>query len=81
MILKNNGISDFVPEKVRAKKPINYDAYITMRVDRETLDEFRNIVGEPYQPVIRDLMVQYINRYKYTYTKEEERKKRINARK
>jgi hypothetical protein len=48
-----------------------------MRIDKETLEEFRQIVGEPYQPKIRDLMIEYINKVKYTYAKEEEKRKRV----
>ncbi len=82
MILKNNEqITDEYIGRKMGKKPVNYDMAITMRIDKETLDEFRELVGEPYQPKIRDLIVQYINRVKYTYAKEEEKRKRVMQRK
>lgn len=82
MILKSNEeITDEYIKRKMGKKPINYDMSITFRIDRKTIDEFREIVGDPYQPKIRDLIVQYINRCKYTYAKEEERRNRMLGRK
>lgn len=78
MILKEKDIiNQQYEEKKHSRKITNYDLAITMRIDKETLDEFRQIVGEPYQPKIRDLMIEYINRHKYTYAKEEEKRKRV----
>ena len=62
MILKNEDVIQERPE--RRKKPTNYDLTITMRIDKKTLDEFREIVGDPYQPTIRDLIIQHINKHK-----------------
>lgn len=77
MILKNEDLVEESQPRVHGKRPTNYDLTITMRIDSDTLDKFKELVGEPYQPKIRDLIVQYINRCKYTYAKEEERRNRV----
>lgn len=81
MIARNEEITDEYIQRKIGKKPVNYDSYISMRIDSKTLNEFKELVGEPYQPKIRDLIVQYINRCKYTYTKEEERRNKMLGKK
>lgn len=65
------------PQFRRGKKITNYEESITMRIDTETLDEFKEIVGIPYQPKIRELMRDYIDRHKYTYAQEEKRRNKM----
>jgi uncharacterized protein (DUF4415 family) len=76
LIFRNEDLEE-TQERRYGKKPTNYDATITFRIDSKTLEEFRKLVGDPYQPKIRDLIIQEINRHKYTYAKEEERRNRI----
>ncbi len=42
-------------------KRVKKDAQITMRIDKETLDAFKEVCGTHYQYKIRALMRQYIN--------------------
>lgn len=82
MIYKESELnSEFKPQVKTRKKPTNYEEVITMRIDGETLEEFKQIVGIPYQPKIRELMRDYIDRCKYTYTQEEKRRNKMLGRK
>jgi len=78
MIYKESELEQEVkPQFRRGKKITNYEESITMRIDTETLDEFKEIVGIPYQPKIRELMRDYIDRHKYTYAQEEKRRNKM----
>lgn len=68
-------------EKKKPRKIVNYDVTITIRVDTELLKEFKEIVGSPYQPRIRELMEEYVNRHKYTYAQEQERRNKMLGKK
>ena len=80
MIYKEKNLES-KPQYRKGKKLTNYEEVITMRVDTKTLAEFKEIVGVPYQPKIRELMRDYINRHKYTYTQEQERRNKMLGKK
>ena len=82
MIYKESELQDEVkPQFRRGKKITNYEEVITMRIDTETLNEFKEIVGIPYQPKIRELMREFIDRNKYVYAQEQERRNKMLGRK
>lgn len=76
MILKSN-LAKFGKEVKYDKRFKILDKSITIRIDSELLDEFRKIVGDGYQSKIRDLMVEFVNKEKYLYKKEEEKKNKM----
>lgn len=80
MIYKESDL-EVKPQFARGKKITNYPEIITFRVDTETLNDFKKIVGYPYQPKLRELMRDYINRHKYTYAQEEKRRNKMLGRK
>lgn len=76
MIGKSN-LTKFGKEIKYDKRCKVLDKTITIRIDSELLEDFRKITGEGYQSKIRDLMVEFVNREKYVYKKEEEKKNRM----
>ena len=80
MIYKESEL-EVKPQYRPRKKITNYGEVITIRIDTDTLEAFKEIVGVPYQPKIRELMRDYIDRYRYTYKQEEERRNKMLSRK
>ena len=39
------------------------NANLTMRIESDTLEEFKRLCGKNYQKKIRDIMKAYVNKY------------------
>lgn len=56
------------------------NANLTMRIESDTLEEFKRLCGKNYQKKIRDIMKAYVNKYSSIEKKEQElRDKSLNV--
>lgn len=56
------------------------NANLTMRIESDTLEEFKRLCGKNYQKKIRDIMKAYVNKYSGIEKKEQElRDKSLNV--
>lgn len=56
------------------------NANLTMRIESNTLEEFKRLCGKNYQKKIRDIMKAYVNKYSSIEKKEQElRDKSLNV--
>ena len=56
------------------------NANLTMRIESDTLEEFKRLCGKNYQKKIRDIMKAYVNKYSSIEKKEQElRNKSLNV--